>query len=142
MALIRNAYPGRPPQAAISHPPNAGPIIRAAAGLMNWSSEFAWLRSLSGTSCGTIASKAGPKNAVPAPKAAATIMMCHSSRTPASERTPRIATLTIRSASAAIITRRRSNRSLTTPPRSRKMICGRVIAMPTIERAVGVFDSS
>jgi len=109
---------------------------------MNWSSEFAWFKSLPGTSCGTIASNAGPKNAVPAPNAAATMMMCQSSRAPASDKTPRIATLTMRSASAAIMTRRRSNRSLTTPPRSRKMICGTVIAMPTIERAVGVFDSS
>ena len=116
--------------------------MRAAAGRTNWSREFAWFRSAPGTSCGTIASKAGPKNAVPAPNAAATIMMCQISRTPPIESTPRAATLTARSASAAIITRRRSNRSLTTPPTSRKTICGSVIATPTIESAVGTFESS
>ena len=79
-ASIRKAGPGFPPQTPISHPPIAGPIMRAAAGRMNWSREFAWFRSAPGTSCGTIASKAGPKNAVPAPNAAATIMTCQSSQ--------------------------------------------------------------
>ena len=62
----RNAGPGCP-KIAISHPPTAGPSIRNAAGRTNWSSEFAAVSSVVGTSSGTIASKAGPKNAVPAP---------------------------------------------------------------------------
>ena len=140
-ASIRNAVPG--PHAAISHPPIAGPSMRAAAGRTNWSSEFAWFRSRLGTSCGTIASNAGPKKAVPAPNTAATIMTCQIWRVPsgAIDSRPSAIKLSARSASAAIITRRRSNRSLTTPPNSRKTICGTVIATPTIESAVGAFDN-
>ena len=37
--------------------------------------------------------------------------------------------------------RRRSNRSLIAPPRSRQAIVGTVIAIPTTERAAGVFQS-
>ena len=62
-ASIRNAGPGCPLHMAMSQPPIAGPSMRAAAGRMNWSSELAWFRSALGTRCGTIASKAGPKNA-------------------------------------------------------------------------------
>ena len=105
---------------------------------MNWSSELAWFSSSLGTSCGTIASNAGPKNAVGAE---------HRRDRPSRARARanrsakgRAATLSARSASAAIITRRRSNRSLTTPPINRKTICGTVIVTPTIESAVGVFE--
>jgi hypothetical protein len=66
-ASRRNAPPHRPPKAAIIQPPIAGPTIRKAAGRTNWSSEFACVSSASGTRSGTIASNAGPKNAVPAP---------------------------------------------------------------------------
>ena len=38
--------------------------------------------------------------------------------------------------------RRRSNRSLATPPTSRKTIVGTVMAMPTSDIAVAVSDSS
>jgi hypothetical protein len=38
--------------------------------------------------------------------------------------------------------RRRSKRSLTTPPTSRKRKSGRVQAMPTTASAVGAFESS
>ena len=47
-----------------------------------------------------------------------------------------------RAASEAIITLRRSNRSLTTPPRSRRATWGRVMATPTTDMAIGAFDSS
>jgi hypothetical protein len=37
--------------------------------------------------------------------------------------------------------RRRSKRSLTTPPSSSSTMCGTVMAMPTTESAVGAFES-
>jgi hypothetical protein len=49
---------------------------------------------------------------------------------------------TPRSVSASTITRRRSSRSLMTPPRRMKRTCGSVQATPTTERAVGAFESS
>ena len=55
------------PSPATSQPPSAGPASRKQIGRMNWSSEFAWASSDSGSRSGTMASNAGPKNAVPAP---------------------------------------------------------------------------
>ncbi len=55
------------PKAATSQPPSAGPASRKAIGRTNWSSEFACGSIDSGSRPGTIASNAGPKNAVPAP---------------------------------------------------------------------------
>ena len=55
------------PIEATSHPPRAGPINRNAIGRTSWSSAFACASSSSARICGTIASNAGPKNAVPAP---------------------------------------------------------------------------
>ncbi len=115
----------RPPQAAISHPPIAGPIIRAAArsdelvkgvrlveiGARHQLRHDRIEGGAEERGAGTegrghdhdVPQLTGPRRA----------------RGPrGSQRSPS------RSASAAIITRRRSNRSLTTPPRSRKMICG------------------
>src|SRR5205814_8795162 len=54
-----------PTETATSQPPSAGPASRSAIGRTNWSSEFAAARSLAGSRSGTIASKAGVKNAVP-----------------------------------------------------------------------------
>ena len=48
-------------------PPIAGPARRWAIGRTNWSSELAAGRSDAGRMSGTSASKAGVKNAVPAP---------------------------------------------------------------------------
>ncbi len=67
--------------------------------------------------------------------------MCHSSSAPASARIAIVPTANPRAASAQIITRRRSKRSLTTPPMSRNTIVGIVIAMPTMPSAVGSLDS-
>ena len=44
--------------------------------------------------------------------------------------------------SAASMTVRRSNRSLTTPPGRRHAIVGTVMAMPITESAAGAFQSS
>ena len=49
---------------------------------------------------------------------------------------------TPRTASDAIISRRRSNRSLATPPNSSRATWGTVMASPTTAMAAGVFDSS
>ena len=68
--------------------------------------------------------------------------MCQSSSAPVSERTAIAATARPRATSAASITRRRSKRSLTTPPTSRNAIVGTVMAMPTTASAVGVFESA
>jgi hypothetical protein len=95
----------------------------------------------SGTISGTIASNAGPKNAVPAPNTAAITIRCHSCSEPLSDRSPSAPTAPPRSTSAAIITRRRSNRSLTTPPSSNRAMWGIVIAMPTTDSAVGASES-
>jgi hypothetical protein len=139
-ASTTNAVPG-PPVATI-HPPSAGPSIRRAAGRTSWSSEFAWFSSASGTRPGTIASNAGPKNAVPAPNSPESTNICQSSSRPESARAPNAPTATARIRSAAIITLRRSNRSEATPPASRNTTCGTVIATPIMESAVGVFESS
>ena len=68
--------------------------------------------------------------------------MCHSASAPVIDRTARTPTATARVASAPSSTRRRSKRSLATPPTSSRTIVGTVIAMPTIASAVGVFDSA
>ena len=66
-------------------PPSAGPARRRATGRMNWSSELACGSSEAGRTSGTIASNAGPKNAVPAPKTATSRSMCQSSSAPVSD---------------------------------------------------------
>ncbi|CAN5703088.1 hypothetical protein BH24ACT26_BH24ACT26_23500 [soil metagenome] len=68
--------------------------------------------------------------------------MCHSSIRPATDRIPIEPIAMQRTTSEAIITRRRSKRSLTTPPMSRKTTMGRLHATPTTDIAVGTFDSS
>jgi hypothetical protein len=93
-----------------------------------------------GSRLGTIASKAGPKKAVPAPYSATSPNMCQSCSDPVSDSTAIRATARPRTASAASSTRRRSKRSVTTPPSSSSTIVGTVIAMPTIESAVGAFE--
>ncbi len=109
---------------------------------MNWSSEFACGSREAGSTSGTIASKAGPKNAVPAPKTATSTSMCQSSSAPVSDRTAITPIASPRATSAASIRRRRSKRSLMTPPSRRKAIVGTVMAIPTTASAVGVFDSA
>ena len=69
-------------------------------------------------------------------------MMCQISIMPVSESTASSPTATKRSRSEASMIRRRSNRSLATPPTSRKTIVGTVMAMPTSDIAVAVSDSS
>jgi len=64
-ASVANAIPGL--NAAMIQPPIAGPARRWAIGRTNWSSELAAGRSAPGRMSGTSASKAGVKNAVPAP---------------------------------------------------------------------------
>ena len=56
--------------------------------------------------------------------------------------TPMTPTAVPRTASDAIITRRRSKRSLATPPSSRNATWGTVMASPTTARAAGALDSS
>ena len=68
--------------------------------------------------------------------------MCHSSRAPVSESSAMSPTASPRRTSAATMTRRRSKRSLTTPPRSRKAMVGTVIVIPTSASAVGALDSA
>ena len=67
-ALSAKAQPT--PTPSMRKPPSAGPASRRATGRMNWSSELACGSSEAGRTSGTIASNAGPKNAVPAPKTA------------------------------------------------------------------------
>ena len=91
---------------------------------------------------GTTASKAGLKNAVAGavdrderddvPQRRAPPLNASSASSPTA--TPRIR-------SEATITRRRSKRSLTAPPTSRRTMVGTVIAMPTNDSAVGASDS-
>ena len=80
-----NAVPT--PTASMSRPPSAGPASRSATGRTNWSSEFARASSEAGRTSGTIASKAGPKNAAPAPYSATRATTCHSSSMPVIDRT-------------------------------------------------------
>ncbi len=68
--------------------------------------------------------------------------MCQISIAPVSESTASSPTATARRRSDASMMRRRSNRSLATPPTSRKTIVGTVMAMPTSDIAVAVSDSS
>ena len=56
--------------------------------------------------------------------------------------TPITPTASPRTRSDAIITRRRSKRSLATPPSSRNATWGTVMASPTTASAAGAFDSS
>ena len=139
-ALSANAQPT--PTPSMRKPPAAGPASRRASGRTNWSSELACGSSEAGSTSGTIASKAGPKNAVAAPKPATSTSMCHSSRAPVIDRTAITATASPRPTSAASIRRRRSKRSLMTPPSSRNTIVGTVMAMPTTASAVGVLESA
>ena len=67
---------------------------------------------------------------------------CQSSSAPASESAAIAPTARARIRSAATISRRRSKRSLRTPPRSRSTSVGTVMATPTMARAVGAFDSA
>ena len=68
--------------------------------------------------------------------------MCQSSSVPVSDSTAISPTAAPRTTSAASSTRRRSKRSVTTPPISSSTIVGTVIAIPTIESAVGAFESA
>ena len=68
--------------------------------------------------------------------------MCHSSSAPVSESSAMRPTASPRTTSAATMIRRRSKRSLSTPPSSRKAIVGTVIAIPTSARAVGALESA
>ena len=113
-ALSANAQPT--PTPAIRKPPSAGPASRSASGRTNWSSELACGSSEAGSTSGTIASNAGPKNAVAAPKTATSTSMCHSSSAPVSDSTAIAPIASPRATSAASIRRRRSKRSLRTPP--------------------------
>ena len=127
---------------ATSTPPIAGPAIRKTIGRISWSSALACASRSGGTMSGTSASKAGAKNAAPVPYTAAMRAICHTSMAWVSASTASAAPATARSRSAATITKRRSKRSLATPPISRKTMVGTVIAMPTTDIAVGAFDSS
>ncbi len=66
--------------------------------------------------------------------------MCQSCSEPVSDSTAIRPTATPRTVSAAISTCLRSNLSVTTPPASSRTIVGMVIAIPTIESAVGAFE--
>ena len=127
---------------ATSTPPIAGPAIRKTIGRISWSSAFACASRSGGTMSGTSASNAGAKNAAPVPYTAAMTAMCQTSMAWVRASTASAAPATARSRSAATITKRRSKRSLATPPISKKTMVGTVIAMPTTDIAVGAFDSS
>jgi hypothetical protein len=101
-ASVRKATPG--PNAAINHPPSAGPMNRTASGRTNWPSEFACSSSSRGTSCGTIAVNAGVKSALPTPYTATRQTTCQSSSAPVTARTPIVAIAAPRIASESIIT--------------------------------------
>src|SRR4051794_28553256 len=81
-----NANAAPMPTASMSTPPSAGPARRSATGRTNWSSELACASSAAGRTSGTIASKAGPKNAAPAPYTATSPTTCHSSSMPLIDR--------------------------------------------------------
>ena len=119
----------------------AGPVIRRASGRATWSMALACTSSPAGTRSGTRASNAGPKKAVAAPYTATRGSTCHRRRAPVAASTPSRPTATARTASEAIMTRRRSKRSLTTPPTSSSATWGMVMATPTTEKAAGAFDS-
>ena len=130
------------PPAATRMPPSAGPAIRRTRGRMSWSSALACASRSAGTMSGTKASNAGAKKAAPVPYRAARTATCQTSRTPASARPARTAPASARRRSAATISVRREKRSLATPPMSKNMIVGTVIAIPTSAIAVGELDSS
>ena len=130
------------PKAAMIQPPAAGPARRRAIGRTNWSSELAAGRSDAGRMSGTSASKAGVKNAVPAPYTIARAAISHTWMRPVSESTASTAIAAARTASAASMIARRLSRSLTTPPGSRQTIVGTVMAIPTIESAAGAFQTA
>jgi hypothetical protein len=67
--------------------------------------------------------------------------MCQISSAPVIDSTAITAIASPRTTSAPSIRRRRSTRSLMTPPSSRKTIVGIVMAIPTIASAVGVLES-
>ena len=137
---MTNAVPA--PTRATAAPPSAGPTRRIAPSRMSWSSALASTSRSPVTMSGTSALKAGPKNASPAPKSTTSAARCQTSRTPASESAPITASTAARTRSAAIMTRRRSSRSLTTPPNSRKATIPDVHASPTSDRAAGSLDRS
>ena len=80
---------------------------------------------------------AGLKKASPAPMKAISTMTCHSWIACVIDRSPSVPTAAARTRSAPIISQRRSYRSVSTPPSSRKKTRGSVQATPTIESAVG-----
>ena len=141
-ASAKKAGPALPPESAMIHPPTAGPSMRNRAGRTNWSSEFACGSSASGTRSGTTASNAGPKNALPAPYAAAINIMCQIWIVPVTASTPSAHIASMRTVSAAMSTLRRSKRSLTAPLTSRSTTCGTVCATPISASAVGTFEIS
>ena len=130
------------PPIAIRMPPIEGPAICSAAGRTNWSRAFASTRSSSGTSCGTSAVEGRAEEArggavdrherhdVPHLDRAG-----EAQHRQDGEHAPRT-----RSVHSMI--RRRSNRSLITPPNSSVATCGSERANPTTDIAAGAPDSS
>ena len=139
-ASTTNAHPA--PIAATRKPPIAGPASRAAAWRTSWSSAFAWTSSSRATTSGTIAPNAGPKNASPIPMKTDSTTRCQISIAPVSDSTPIAMSATARTTSAATSTRRRSTRSVTTPPVSRNATMPSVQAVPTIDSATGSLSRS
>ena len=113
------------PEVAITTPPIAGPT-RPASGRMNHSSAFACGSSSVGTSSGMIEPKAGANNASPKPVRATSSPNSQSRRLPVTDSAPAAPRAPIRTRSPAIIIFRRSNRSVSTPPRRREPTSGAV----------------
>ena len=134
-ASTRKAVPAL--ETATTKPPIAGPMRRMVSGRIRPLSALACARSSSGNKSGTIAVMAGLKKASPSPTNAIRTMTCHSSMTPVSDRMPSSPIAAARTRSAPIMRRRRSYRSVKTPPRRRKAMSGSVQATPTTDRAVG-----
>jgi hypothetical protein len=91
---------------------------------MNMSSEFACGSSSCGTISGTIEPNAGAKSAWPTPPIATTTPSCQSVIVCVIARPAPTPVATARSESAAIIIRRRSIRSVSTPPASKRTTVG------------------
>ena len=91
---------------------------------------------------GTTAEKAGWKSAWPSPYTTTSAITCHSSAVSASASAAMAAMAAQRSRSAAIIRRRRSKRSLSTPEIRSDTTIGSVHARPTSPSAVGSFEMS
>ena len=112
-ALIRKQTPS--PTVAIKIPATAGPIMRAV--LARTELRLTALRRCSGPTISSMNDwRAGFSNALFRPRSAARRPICQTCTSPVTVSTPRISACTPIAVWSAIVSRRLSTRSATTPP--------------------------